>query len=164
MRRILSLSTAVASALLLFAPLRGEAAGNVLLAGKVTGPFFFTITYTPDGRAGPNKARDSDYTAGFTNSLLVVLDNNQAAIGTVDGNNNVNLVAPNLIAVPTDNQNNSFILDGFTKNGQKFVSFHAYLFRLSSDPKKAVALGHVVELTADGIVNSTDITLNVQSP
>ena len=45
-----------------------------------------------------------------------------------------------------------------------FVSFHAFLFRLSSDPKKAIALGHVLELAADGTVNSTDITLNVQSP
>jgi hypothetical protein len=164
MRRHLLLSSAFALTLLLTAPLRPAAAANTVFQGQVTKTFFFTISYTPDGKAQANQARDDQYTKAFTNSIMLLQDNQQGAIGTIDPQNNVTLVAPTLISVPADDQNNSFILDGLAKDDKTFVSFHAYIEKSASDPKKAVALGHILELTADGTFNSTDFTLNFQSP
>jgi hypothetical protein len=162
MRRPLSLSSAFALTLLLFAPLRPAAAASVVFQGKVTGTFFFTISYTPDGKITANQARDDQYTQAYANSILVLGDNQQGALGTVDARHNVTLVAPDFIAVPADDKNNSFILDGLAKDDKTFVSFHAYIERSATDPTKATALGHVLEMTADGTFNSTDFTLTVQ--
>ncbi|SRR6266542_2752315 len=162
MLRRLSLPLSLAFSLLTLIPLRPAAAANVLLQGKVTSTFFFTLKYTTDGKVSSNQARDDEYTKAITNSILVVSDNNSAALGQQDAQNNVTLVAPSLIAVAADNENNSFILDGLHKDAQTLVSFHLFMAKNADDPKKATALGHVVELLEDGTVNSTDFTLNLQ--
>jgi len=129
----------------------------------VTDTSFLTISYTPDGKVQPNQARDDQYTKASTDSLMVLLDNQRGQLGTVDPQNNVTLVAPNLIALAADDQNNSFILDGLAKDEKTLVSFHAYMEKSATDPKKAVALGHILEMTADGTFNSTDFTLTLQA-
>ena len=162
MLRRLSMPLAFAFSLLTLVSVRPAAAANVLLQGKVTSTFFFTLKYTTDGKVSSNQARDDEYTKAFTNSILVVTDDNKGALGQADAQNNVTLVAPPLVSVPADNQNNLFILDGLHKETLTFVSFHLFLAKNTDDPKTATSVGHIVELLEDGTVNSTDVTLDLQ--